>query len=356
MTHAIENYLEAISPDNVCGDNLEEEAEFIALETALEGKPERQIGDTLVEAEPPNWRKVQQQTESLLKQTLDLRILIARLRSQIALEGFAGLNTGLALLTAVVEQRWDSVHPQLDPDDHNDPTQRLNILSALCHHDTVLLPLQQIPLLESKSLGCFNFRHITLANGKANPTQKEHPPEQATIDAAIEECEIDFLHDRFQSVSATLVHLEKLDQLILSYVSASQAPSFAKLANFLTECKTFLAACLKRKNTEILPSEIAPPSDNLEDRPPEEVTSAQKIPHPAKFQRGEIHNHDDVITTLNQVCHYYRTAEPSSPVPLLIERAIRLVGKSFIDVIKDIAPSGMDEAQIIFGKQQHSDN
>ena len=78
------------------------------------------------------------------------------------------------------------------------------------------------------------------------------------------------------------------------------------------------------------------------------VTSTKSI-------SGVINNNQDVIKTLNLVCDYYRKNEPSSPVPMLIERAIRLVGKSFMDALKDIAPAGVDEAKIILGKQDDKD-
>lgn len=49
------------------------------------------------------------------------------------------------------------------------------------------------------------------------------------------------------------------------------------------------------------------------------------------------------------VCEYYKKNEPSSPVPIFIERGMRLVGKNFMDVLKDIAPDGLDQANVIRG-------
>jgi type VI secretion system protein ImpA len=41
---------------------------------------------------------------------------------------------------------------------------------------------------------------------------------------------------------------------------------------------------------------------------------------------------------------------------LLVERALSLVGKSFMDALKDIAPGGIHEARIISGKQYDDEN
>ena len=67
---------------------------------------------------------------------------------------------------------------------------------------------------------------------------------------------------------------------------------------------------------------------------------------------GVINNNQDVIKTLNLVCDYYKKHEPSSPVPMFIDRAIRLVGKNFMHVLQDLAPAGVDEAKFILGKKE----
>jgi type VI secretion system protein ImpA len=64
---------------------------------------------------------------------------------------------------------------------------------------------------------------------------------------------------------------------------------------------------------------------------------------------GAIRSITDVKKTLDQVITYYEKNEPSSPVPVLIKRAKRLVGADFVSIIKDIAPNGMDNVEIVAG-------
>jgi type VI secretion system protein ImpA len=71
---------------------------------------------------------------------------------------------------------------------------------------------------------------------------------------------------------------------------------------------------------------------------------------PPGFQTsGAIESRDDVARALDLVLDYYKTNEPSSPVPLLIQRAKRLVSMSFMDALRDLAPAGMKELQAIAG-------
>ena len=48
--------------------------------------------------------------------------------------------------------------------------------------------------------------------------------------------------------------------------------------------------------------------------------------------------HADAHRALERVCEWIERNEPSNPAPLLIRRAQRLMSKSFIDIIRDLAP------------------
>ena len=342
MAIDIEEFLKDIVPDNVCGDDLQYDPAFIELEQAIKGKPEQQMGDTVVEAEPPNWREIKKTSEALLARTTDLRVLMCYLRALIAQEGFSGLQDGLALLKVAVENRWDNLHPQLDPDDDNDPTERINVLLSLCDQDTILKSLVKTPLVESKLLGRFNFRDITIASGKSTATSNETEVSQSTIDGAIQDVDLEQLQQTFLAINTSLDDLNQLEALVTDYVGVSDAPSFADLRVFLKESKSFLSAALEKRGVG---DEVIEEEDVIEGASGETSVAAQKS------ISGAINNNQDVTKTLNLVCEYYRKNEPSSPVPMLIERAIRLVGKSFMAALKDIAPGGIDEAKIISGHQ-----
>jgi len=339
----IDDYLQDIDSDNVCGDDLQYDPAFIELEQAIKGKPEQQMGDTVTEAEPPNWRDIKKQSEALLSRTIDLRILVCYLRALIALEGFSGLQDGLTLIRTLVEKRWDNLHPQLDPDDDNDPTERVNVLMSLCDHDTILKPLQQTPLVESKALGRFNFRHISIASGKSTATSNEKEISQATIDGAVQDSDLDALQQTFQAITASLDNLNQLEALVTDYVGVSDAPSFVDLRVFLKESKVFLVVALETRG--VGDEAVSETEADTADGETVAVVSTKSI-------SGVINNNQDVIKSLNLVCDYYKKHEPSSPVPMFIERALRLVGKDFMEALNDIAPAGINEAKLILGKQQ----
>jgi len=67
---------------------------------------------------------------------------------------------------------------------------------------------------------------------------------------------------------------------------------------------------------------------------------------------GDIASRADVIRMLDKINRYYQQYEPSSPVPLLLERARRLVPKNFFEIMEDLAPGGMTELLVLSGPRE----
>ena len=59
---------------NPCGADLEYDRAFLDLERMVQGKPEQQMGKTVVAAEEPDWHAVAKAAAALLLKTKDLRI------------------------------------------------------------------------------------------------------------------------------------------------------------------------------------------------------------------------------------------------------------------------------------------
>ena len=70
----IEELLTPISDDEPCGPDLEYDPAFGEMERAAQGKDDQQFGDTVVAAEPPDWKEVRKQVDNLLPRTKDMRV------------------------------------------------------------------------------------------------------------------------------------------------------------------------------------------------------------------------------------------------------------------------------------------
>jgi type VI secretion system protein ImpA len=57
------------------------------------------------------------------------------------------------------------------------------------------------------------------------------------------------------------------------------------------------------------------------------------------------------VKLLDKICTYYEKNEPSSPVPLLMQRARRMVTMNFLEIMKDLADKGLPQVEAVAGKE-----
>ncbi len=88
----IEDLLAPVSSDSPCGENLEYDADFMAMGQAIQGKAEQQFGDTIIPAEPADWNKVEKLATGLLTRTKDIRVMLALTQSLDAAQRITGLR------------------------------------------------------------------------------------------------------------------------------------------------------------------------------------------------------------------------------------------------------------------------
>lgn len=334
----IDDLLNEISPDAPCGEDLEYDPAFVELELKAKGTPEQQIGDRVEPSQPPNWRELRKETLALLERTRDLRLLLGLTRAMLNTEGLAGLQESLALILGALENYWDSIHPQLDPDDDNDPTYRVNILMELCDFDGMLRPLSLVPVVESRAVGRFSLRDIQIAGGKQPPSDDGEAVEMSTIQAAFTDADIDALQSTRQSVDGALSSLTAIETFVTDQVGVGNAPSLAPLREPLREILQVLNEQSARRGIGMAGGE--------QETIPEAGGAATVA---ASGPMGGVNNRQDVIRALDLICEYYSRAEPSSPVPLLLMRAKRLVTKGFLEIMRDLAPDGVSQVELIGG-------
>ncbi len=87
-----------------------------------------------------------------------------------------------------------------------------------------------------------------------------------------------------------------------------------------------------------------PDAGSLESQPGEAPANSG-----ASQSVGAIRSRQDAIRALDAVSAYFRQNEPSSPVPLFLERAKRLVAKDFLAILADVAPEAITQAKLAGG-------
>jgi type VI secretion system protein ImpA len=328
-----EQFLRPVSDESPAGDDLEYDPAYGELERAARGKEERESAGKKIEAEPPRWREVAESATELLTRTRDLRIAVLLTHAALNVEGIVAFSAGLGLIKGLLEQFWDTVHPQLDKDDNDDPTLRINSLAPLDSRAAVLQSLARAPLVESKTAGRFSLRDLRLATGEAKPADAEKVPEPALIEAAFMDCPIEGLTATANDVNECVAAVEAILALLVDRVGVERAPTFENLSGELRAMQTALAPRLERRGAATAGA----------------ASAGSAAAAAAVAVVGEIRSRDDAVRLLENLVDYFRRNEPSSPVPLLLQRAKRLVAKDFMEILRDLTPDGVSQAEMIGG-------
>jgi len=327
-----------ISPEQPCGENLEYDLAYRKLLTDAKGKPAQYKGQELiVSAEEPDWPVIRDASLELLSRTRDLDLAIHLAASLLKTDGLAGFRDGLKLISGLLEQRWDHVHPQLDPEDP-DPLARINLLSALSpsggYADEAALRfpefISQAPLSLAKAHRVC-YRDVRVARGELPPSDEpgKQPMDKPAIDGMLRNAPPDDLQNTIQALDDSISCLNSIENVFRDKAGDGSVPNLQATTSLLTSMKGYL-------NTH-----VAAPAGGPAVEAGGQVAAGLAAPAVGGTSApitGEIASPDDVVRMLDKICAYYRVREPSSPVPLLLNRAKGLVAKNFLDIIGDLTP------------------
>jgi type VI secretion system protein ImpA len=320
------------------GENLEYDPLYTEMDTLAAGVPDSQMGDSTLEGRGPDWKKLSKNCLELWGRTRDLRVASYLAVAHTILEGLPGLDAGLKVISYLVSDLWDNMYPRLDPDDNFDPIERLNILSMLSpQQDAYNDPIKFIlRLRESRlvpSLG-YTLRDYMIANNELEAGDK-------TVDGNLLRAE--FMNVPREEIQARLdlasaagetlsgicaVMNEKMKDSLISVESLSKE---------LDRFSRFYAAQL----------EGGVPAEPAGESVPEEAATA---PGRAVFNaQAQANSRQDALMMLRKGAEYFQKMEPSSPIPLLVNRALRFADMGFIELMGEIAPDSLSRSRDILG-------
>lgn len=344
----VSQLLEPVSADEPCGPDLEYDDAFTELELISQYKPEQQMGDATIAAEEPSWRDVQRKSAELFQRTKDLRVAVHLCDALLRTEGLVGFAQGLELLRTLVEDQWEGVHPQLDPDDDNDPTMRFNVLGSLGDMQTTVAAVRKVPLVAVRGLGSVNLRQYGLASGELTPSADEETPGMSLLEATFMQAPLEEFEPVATAAHAAVTELDRLDKVLMSNAAGAAPPNLTPLREALDQAAKITGKFLAQR-TGSAPDDASDDGAFVEGDGGGGATRMVAVPQAIA---GEVSSREDVVRALEKICTYYEKNEPSSPLPLLLNRCKRLVNKSFLDIIRDMAPDALGQVETIRGPEE----
>jgi type VI secretion system protein ImpA len=319
--------------------------QFLELARAAAGTPERGIGDELKPAEDPDWQDLIQRCTALFQRTHDIRVAVPLTRSWLYLNGLPGLAQGLVLIRRLLCQSWDGIYPRADED--GDLTMRFNSLSALSDEEIFLQRLRTLPLAKSRAHGQVSLRDGRIVSGrlKLPAGSSETPPDRTRVDAVFADAKLEDLQGVVAAAQAATQAVADLQKLI-DQNAPGRGPELGSLQIDLRDINVMVGDVIARRSGLDQPSAQRDGGDADSGDPEGRLNAAAG--------RGAA-GRADVIRMMDAICAYYREHEPSSPVPMLITRAKRLVNLSFLEALRDLSPSTVSDLEKIAGVENSPD-
>ena len=274
-----------------CGPALDEQVNYIEF---------RGLSNA---AQRPNWARYMERAVALAQGSRDLRAWVWLTRASLCAHGAVGLAAGLRLIADGLERYWDVLPPQHADEDH--PAERF------------MMRLSALTQLGATNLTC---SLIDLRGHGRNFTD---------------------LQSDLDDMAAKVVP-DALNRAAIGTIRAATAAISDLFARqFGAGRNPYLGFEVIMERLDAIEAKIAEPLAGQE--------APDALPVRAVSAPGTVQSRDDVVRALDAVLQYYQQSEPSSPVPLLVERAKRLVSFSFMDAIKELAPGGLKELQAVAG-------
>jgi len=331
--------LKPVSEEAPCGENLEDTPFLTAFDTfRVFGQPtplDKRLDDRDKLIPPPDWGDIRQRATEALARSKDLRLLAYLGTALLWTDGLAAFASTLDVAAEWLERYGSQVFPLVD----EDALVRRNALNCFADPMAVNDWLRRTPLVRSRQHGSFALRDLEIAAGQLPPGNGELPSDATQIDAAFGEMSIPDLQALRERVTTALTAIKRINAVMAAAGGAEMVPTLDVLTVQFGKADRFLRAQLALR----VPDDAG---DAAVDASGLATGTGQLV------AVGAIRSRQDAIRALDAVATFFRNNEPSSPVPMFVERAKRLVSKDFLEVLADIAPDGLSQAKSAGGVPQ----
>ncbi len=390
-----EALIQPFDGDNPCGPDLRGDPEFRDIEDAP--------GD-FANQKPPELMQLVQRCDVFLQRTKDQAPALVALQAAVRVGDFVLANAALALVKGYAAMFWEAFHP--GPADEM-VVARINELSALARPAALALPLQRAAIAKMPSPSQQGFTPAMIAQS-CRPTAEWSPEDEAALAAQVESGKISAtqartlrpnrdggrtlrmilrvlsadaraadveagvggddtgidpealhrlalgLREQVEASRSQLVTLSNgLYELNAIYDaragdSASLGPVLSLLKAIVDDCERLLVVFPKDQHDAHGMAPVDPATASGE------ADVGKAAPKPKEFVITTPQSRGDVIAAMDAIVRFFVEHEPTSPVPLMLKRVRAWVDMDFLQLLGEIAPSAMDDAQRLLASAEES--
>jgi type VI secretion system protein ImpA len=306
-----------------CGTDLEDTQQMAAIDAF------RVFGQATPLNADTDWRAINDAALDALGTSRDFRLLAHVAAAKLRLEGIQPLVDSLGVAARWLEDYFDDVFPRID----DDAVRRKNALNYFADRMAVVDALRRVPLVSNRQLGSFSLRHMEIAAGRQAPSEEDagSTPTEALINAAFSAAPQEDLGQLVASIDAGQSALKSIELAMVAKQGVQAAPDTKPLSDVMGRMRDIVGKHIR-----------APAVEGGEAGDAAGATPAGGVP-------SQIRSREDATRSLDAVAEFFRRSEPSSPVPMFVDRAKRLIARDFLEVLADLAPDSLAEVKKVGG-------
>lgn len=364
----IEKYLEPYSEGSPCG----EDPGIFALTQSFspDQNPDWE----------PNWTEANKACKALLEsqvKTVQLGVIFSLL--SLNSDGLPGFANGLRLLKSWCDKYWDDLHPILDTDEPSVAEQaweRVRDLQFLSNNNSssaiaivangsadpyaICDRLRTTPLCKTERFPGYSLNEFLTARGDLEPptTTNEDGEEvaadfvsQAQIEAGMQNFVDSFREEfdqHFGAIADCQEELRQIRNLFGFKTGENDIVSFRELEQALGSITEVLQPFAGAGSTTEEEDAEGPDGGDQSD-------GGRQGGGPQEFKRT-IDNSEEAKEMLRRVSEYFERKEPSSPVPILLRRAMKLINMNFMQIIENMAEGAKEDVNRFIGPEDNEES
>ena len=346
MKIKLKELFKPISKENPVGSNLREDVSPQSLYYHIKDARTRarnierkiQLGDQDLDAKA-DWKIVYDDAiEILTKHTKDIEVAVWLLESLIRRHSFAGLNLGFQLLYKLFDQYWETIYPL--PDEEGVEA-RLAPLAGLNGEDlegSLIQPISEVFITEGNTVGPFSlweYQQSLEIEKITDPKSLEKKIEQGSvmpesIKKAVSESSAKFYQQLNDNISECISSFKLLNRL-LEEKCGRNAPSSSYTTQALENFQDHIRFILKdapfviNTHNEIINNEIE-----------KQVLNESSSELAYSISSNNIDSRETALVLLIKIADFFKKTEPHSPIPYLLDRAVRWGNLPFPELLKEM--------------------
>lgn len=285
-----------------------------------------------------DWKKVYQLAINILtSHSKDIEITVWLIEALLRLDGFSGLNSGFKLTSEMVTQYWDLLYPLPDEEGINT---RLAPIAGLNGEDiegSLIVPIALTPLISKDLTIPITLWHYQQALEIDKIPNKQKPSDSVTlnnIEQALKEVSVDLIQSEVNTLKNCIENYQQLVSILGQKCNSEPLPS-SRITTQLNSCLECLMTLgqvpLPTSSSTIETTALVQPDSSKPDNL--NVTKAQLT-------------REQMLLNLLEAAQFFRSTEPHSPLPYILERAVRWAKMPLPDLLKELLQDEQSKKQL----------